>query len=632
MGLFGGKDKKAKTKSHRRGGGDGDTGTQRKTNRKSRRIAAPTQAGGSNTRRTSRKIQVPSENTAPAAKPASQPAPAQSDTSSSKPLDLQSGQDDLVDNSVLAEPGINDGVDELLLDSSAEAKAPVIGTQPVAEVGGISHGGDQALIDFLINKVSMITDEQAEQMRQRAEAQDLAIDAVGVQMELFTEDGLVNALTQECWVPHLKVDKYDIRKKALDTIDANDAKKYSVLPVDKLGGILNLAMVNPLDAEAIRHIEQKTGLDVKKVVATRSEIDQGIAKYYGGEVELEDKTMSISQDLEPQRVTQMLSKVADADEPMLGSDETEDIPDIGDIADIEDIEDIADIDDLLGDEVEEAASVQPAIIESFSVEQDDIDDGDEIEDIDVVAPGIVSPDNEISLDDDDLELDDAPEPAITASEPAPALDEFDDIDDIDGIGDLDTVEAEIDLDDDDDEDDFIEPDISPAVASPTIPEPELELEEEPVLAAPEPALAEPELAPELDLEPEPAVAAAPAVPDIAPELEPEPVAAAPEPAPVPAPAAATDERPGSMLKKDPATSRFKAPAKKASSEVVDLTEVLEEEFQHAITHSKSHVFEKWSALQVRNRILNAVSIPEEMDEMLASLDDDDKQSVTVDVA
>ena len=130
----------------------------------------------------------------------------------------------------------------------------------------------------------------------------------------MAEDQLVNALTQECWVPHLKVDKYEIRKKALDTIGEEDARAFSVLPVDKLGSILNLAMVNPLDAEAISALEGKTGLDIKKVVATRSEIEEGISKYYGGEVAKEGG-LDITQDRDSRRVTQMLSRVGESNEP-----------------------------------------------------------------------------------------------------------------------------------------------------------------------------------------------------------------------------------------------------------------------------------------------------------------------------
>lgn len=620
MGLFGGKDKK-KTKSHRRGSGDGES---RRTSRKSRRIAAPTQGGENkaNTRRTSRKIEVPQ----------------QQKDSGSKPLDLQSGDDDILDNSAFEEPGISESPDEILLDSSTSTKPSGVIGQAAAEDEGLSRSGDQPLLDFLINKVQMINEEQAEQMRQRATAGDQPIDVIGVQMEFFTEDELVNALTQECWVPHLKVDKYDIRKKALDTINAIDAKNYSVLPVDKLGGILNLAMVNPLDTEAIRILESRTGLDIKKVVATRSEIDQGIARYYGGEVELQDREMQIVQDLPSQRVTQMIAKTGSGAAPAPSESVSDNVavPDIDDaFADddeIVDIDEIADIDDLLT-EPGTGEHVQPAIIDSISVEQDDILGESEDED-QLIEPGITSREDDIQLDDADLELIDtgpvAPEEPVLDLDDEPAI--------------------------------SAEPAISEGEpAAVTEPEPAI-AEPEPVITESEPAIAEPEPvisdpgAPELDLNDpfddidqldtedhtdtdELGIGDEDLEP-VVPLTEPDPAATAPVPEPVPvpvpvptpaAPAAKSEERSGSMLKKDPATARFKAPGKKgARAEVIELMEVLEEEFQHAITHSKSHVFEKWSALQTRNRILNAISIPEEMGGMLSGLEQE--QTIKAEIA
>lgn len=41
--------------------------------------------------------------------------------------------------------------------------------------------------------------------------------------------------------------------------------------------------------------------------------------------------------------------------------------------------------------------------------------------------------------------------------------------------------------------------------------------------------------------------------------------------------------------------------------------------QHAITHGRAHVFEKWVGLQTRNRIINAVPVDEELTPVLASL-------------
>ena len=66
----------------------------------------------------------------------------------------------------------------------------------------------------------------------------------------------------------------------------------------------------------------------------------------------------------------------------------------------------------------------------------------------------------------------------------------------------------------------------------------------------------------------------------------------------------------------------KAPAASAPTsnvEVEDLVPVTEEDFQNAIAHGRIRVFEKWAGIQTRNRVLNAVSVVDELDPLLEPL-------------
>lgn len=171
----------------------------------------------------------------------------------------------------------------------------------IAEVStGPVRTGDQVLLRFLLEKKQLITEEQIKAATNRANDEGLAIDHALIRNGAITENDLIDALTHECCVPHLKIEKYAIRKKSLSTLSREDSVRYSILPVDKLGSILNLAMVNPLDEATIRFVEQKTGLDVKKVVVGRSELDAAIAKYYDAASEMptvgDDGSRSFAQD------------------------------------------------------------------------------------------------------------------------------------------------------------------------------------------------------------------------------------------------------------------------------------------------------------------------------------------------
>ena len=457
---------------------------------------------------------------------------------------------------------------------------------------GPSRSGDAALVDFMVGKASLITADQAELAQSKAQREGIPLDVAAVSLNLITEDQLVNALTQECWVPHLKVDKYEIRKKALDTISKEDAIHYGVFPVDKLGSLLTLAMVNPLDADTIRGLEGKTNLDIKRVVATRSEIQQGIEKYYSGKVEAKDTSISFTADaaMQTKSVTQMLGKVKSTEVVAAAPPESE----------IQDIEDL-----LTEDEVIAPSIIAPVVdVAPLVVPVGEIFEHGEPEIIEVsgleagtvplpALPVIAAPEAEVftptpapfRLDDVPLA---APAPEATAQ---PATQRV--------------TAPEFDLDDID----TLAPAIRPATDSQT----------RSSLAG--------QFTP-------PAVPQLPVVqPTQAQSTPPFPLPlAAPPTGPIARPStAATRPASGTHVRPDPGASARPSgsssnlfPARTsvgrvASPKVVNLIPVLEEEFQHAITHGKAHVFEKWVGLHSRNRIINAFAVEAEFDSLLAEV-------------
>lgn len=468
-----------------------------------------------------------------------------------------------------------------------------------ARTAGPCRTGDAALIEFMVAKAKLISQEQAELISGKAQREELPLDAAAVSLGVVTEDQLVSALTQECWVPHLKVDKYEIRKKALDTVGKEDAVHYSVFPVDKLGSLLTLAMVNPLDQETIRVLESKTGLDIKRVVATRSEIHQGIEKYYSGQVVAKDTSISFTADaaIETKSVTQLLGNVKTADTAAIGGTELPPVQIDGGFS-----PEIQDIDDLLSaDEI-----IAPAIIEPVKA-------------IEIEAPLVVPAGEVIEIAEPQIIESSALEARPTL---APAQDDS-----------FTPMPSPFLID----EAPIAAPPVvkAPSTTARIVAAPEFDLEDTDALA--------PAIKPATEVRPpnrpaQPAVALPP-IPPVTPVAMPRrpptaPVARPPT-APVARPPTASVARPvtgatrpsGSADRAGTASinrSSSMFPARTATGRVanpkiVNLIPVLEEEFQHAITHGKAHVFEKWVGLQSRNRIINAVVVEPEFDDLLAGL-------------
>ncbi len=526
-----------------------------------------------------------------------------------------------------------------------KSREPIIASAPPEFTGDLSavskpkqsnggtRTGDAALLEFLRlsvdGKPSLITYEQEVEIKALAASEDLPIDVAAVRIGALTEDQLVNALTQKCWVPHLKVDKYEIRKKALDTIAREDASFYGVFPVDKLGSLLTLAMVNPLDTEAIRVLQGKTGLDIKTVVATRSEILQGIDKYYGGKVQAKENSLSFAQDVEPTSVTSMMAKVTRSSgphqvrtplpAPAMQRGQTDIAPEFA--PEIQDIDDI-----LAGDEV-----IAPAIIEPIALkieaEPELVETAAEptgLESAQVPkAPAAAAPEAPLEIE--------VPEPVIAPPRPAfripptPAPVQVEQISLEETAAIIPpppvpkpskTGEFEFSLEDAaaNAGSGALERTPSHSSIAPEFDGPATPATAPKAPAKPAPALveAQPAPVPPVQTAPvQPAAPMAPAAPKAVVAAAPvAPAAPARHPLPASGPAPATAR---------PATASFTSQSTPASAQPagVNLVPVTEDEFQHAISHGKSHMFDKWVGLQTRNRIINAVVLDPEIDKLLA---------------
>ncbi|MCU0651275.1 MAG: hypothetical protein MUC52_03475 [Candidatus Omnitrophica bacterium] len=101
-----------------------------------------------------------------------------------------------------------------------------------------------------------------------------------VELGFAKEEDIAQALTVQYGFPYLPLASYDINTDILELIPARVAKQYLIIPIDKIGNNLTLAMANPLNSGAIESVEQLTGCMVQVFVSTVSDIKKVIAKHY----------------------------------------------------------------------------------------------------------------------------------------------------------------------------------------------------------------------------------------------------------------------------------------------------------------------------------------------------------------
>lgn len=72
----------------------------------------------------------------------------------------------------------------------------------------------------------------------------------------ITEKSLVELLVHHARIPYLNLREYVFDKKVLAVLPMDFCKKYRLLPVDTLRRSLTVAMVNPLDNDALKALTQ----------------------------------------------------------------------------------------------------------------------------------------------------------------------------------------------------------------------------------------------------------------------------------------------------------------------------------------------------------------------------------------
>lgn len=106
------------------------------------------------------------------------------------------------------------------------------------------------------------------------------IGEILVELGFCKEEDIAQALTAQYGFPYLPLSNYEINPEVLNIIPRRVAKQYLLVPIDKIGNNLTIAMSNPLNTQALEDIEMLSGCLVQVFVSTSSDIKKAIAKYY----------------------------------------------------------------------------------------------------------------------------------------------------------------------------------------------------------------------------------------------------------------------------------------------------------------------------------------------------------------
>jgi type IV pilus assembly protein PilB len=123
---------------------------------------------------------------------------------------------------------------------------------------------------------------------QKLSGNNLPIGSILINQKVLTEEQLTSFLSKQYGVPSVNLSDYEIDPVIIKTIPSEVAQKYQLLPVNRAGATLIVAVSDPSNLFAIEDIKFMTGYNIEMVVASARDIKASIDKYYDQSASLAD--------------------------------------------------------------------------------------------------------------------------------------------------------------------------------------------------------------------------------------------------------------------------------------------------------------------------------------------------------
>ncbi len=169
----------------------------------------------------------------------------------------------------------------------------------------------------ILLKHSLITKEQLDKALEVQKANGGKLGTNLVKLGYVTEEDITRCLSKQFGVPSVNLSFFEIDSSVLELVPSEVCRKYDLIPVNKAGATLTIAMADPTNIHAVNDINFITGYSVEPVVAAESSIKEAIDKYYGSahSVELQKTLEKVQEQMEIEDVgdVQVLEEAEELD-------------------------------------------------------------------------------------------------------------------------------------------------------------------------------------------------------------------------------------------------------------------------------------------------------------------------------
>ncbi|MDP2914044.1 MAG: type IV-A pilus assembly ATPase PilB [Candidatus Aminicenantes bacterium] len=133
----------------------------------------------------------------------------------------------------------------------------------------------------ILMREKLLTADELKSAQEFQRKHDVSLGSSIIALGLVTSEEMAQGLSRHLGYPYINLDHFEIPPEVVGLIQADVAKKYMIMPVQRIRSFLTLAMVDPTDLDVIEDIRFRTGLSIQPVIAAESGIAGAIHIHYG---------------------------------------------------------------------------------------------------------------------------------------------------------------------------------------------------------------------------------------------------------------------------------------------------------------------------------------------------------------
>ena len=140
----------------------------------------------------------------------------------------------------------------------------------------------------LLVRNKLIDQQQLTKALEEQKASGGRLGASMVKLGFLKEEDLAAFLSRQYGVPSINLSEFEIDESVIKLVPSEVVQKYQLIPINRAGSTLIVAMADPSNIFAIDDIKFMTGYNVEVVVSAENSIKSAIDRYYDQSASFDD--------------------------------------------------------------------------------------------------------------------------------------------------------------------------------------------------------------------------------------------------------------------------------------------------------------------------------------------------------